>query len=407
MSDSSNVQESRKRVRDNNEDMELVMTVVGFIMVVVGAWYGQKYRVREITWDESKRAQKRAIWMEDLRNDRICREQLRFDIRCFDKLCSILQSRGGLKTTRYVTVKEIVALFLHILAHDLKNRTMQSIFARSGETVSRQFHVVLEAVLKIGKYYIKPVSHTTNCSRDDKWKWFEGVVGALDGTHIKMTVPIEDRPRYRDRKGDISTNVLATCDPNLIFTYVLPGWEGSASDPRVLRDALRRPNGLKVPINRYFLVDLGYTNGESFLAPYKGTRYHLNLWRGNTPTNYKELFNLRHSSARNTIERAFGLLKKRWSIIRDPSFYGKKTQVKIMNACFILHNFLREEKLEEESLLQEVDQDLLNAEGIDEEQQEDYIMAIRSSHEWNEFRDDLARKLFADYQRRRRAHHAT
>ena len=62
-----------------------------------------------------------------------------------------------------------------------------------------------------------------------------------------MTVPVEDRPRYRDRKGDTSTNVLATCDPDLRFTYVLPGWEGSASDPRVLRDALRRPNSLKVP----------------------------------------------------------------------------------------------------------------------------------------------------------------
>ena len=63
-----------------------------------------------------------------------------------------------------------------------------------------------------------------------------------------MTVSVEDRrPRYRDRKGDLSTNVLATCDPNIRFTYVLPGWEGSTSDPRVLRDALRRPNGLKVP----------------------------------------------------------------------------------------------------------------------------------------------------------------
>ena len=112
---------------------------------------------------------------------------------------------------------------------------------------------------------------------------------------MKMTVPIEDRTRYRDRKGDISINVLASCD--LCFTYVLPGWEGSTSDPRILRDALWRPNGLKIPRNKFLLVDLGFTNGEGFLAPYKGTRYHLNLWRGNTPTNYKELFNLRHSSA--------------------------------------------------------------------------------------------------------------
>ncbi|KAL6497132.1 hypothetical protein OROGR_029061 [Orobanche gracilis] len=216
---------------------------------------------------------------------------------------------------------------------------MQALFARSGEIVRRQFHVALESVLKLGGCYIKKVDHTTNYANDLKWKWFEHVVGALDGTHIKMTVPIKDRLRYRDRKGDISTNVLATCDPNLRLTYVLPGWEGSTSDPLVLRDALRRPNGLRVPINKYFLVYLGYTNSEGILAPYKGTKYHLNLWRENTPTNYKEFFNLMHSSARNTIERAFGLLKKRWSILRDVSFFLKKNQIRIINACFILHLF--------------------------------------------------------------------
>uniref|UniRef100_A0A803MDI9 Transposase n=1 Tax=Chenopodium quinoa TaxID=63459 RepID=A0A803MDI9_CHEQI len=113
--------------------------------------------------------------------------------------------------------------------------------------MSRQFHIVLQSILKIGKHYIKQVDQTTSFAEDNKWKWFEGVVGALDGTHIKMTVPIEDRPRYRDRKGDLSTNVLAACDSDLRFTYVLPGWEGSVSDPRVLHDALRRPNGLKIP----------------------------------------------------------------------------------------------------------------------------------------------------------------
>ncbi|KAL8464913.1 hypothetical protein ACS0TY_034411 [Phlomoides rotata] len=31
------------------------------------------------------------------------------------------------------------------------------------------------------------------------------------------------------------------------FVYVLPGWEGSVADYRVLRNAILRPNGLKVP----------------------------------------------------------------------------------------------------------------------------------------------------------------
>ena len=129
-------------------------------------------------------------------------------------------------------------------------------------------------------------------------------------------------------------------------------------------------------------MDLGFANAEGFLAPYRGTRYHLNLWRGTTPTNYKELFNLQHSSARNTIERAFGLLKKRWSILRDPCFYDKKTQIRIINACFILDNFLRDEIMDETSLVNEVDEDLLNIETIDEEDvEDDYIISTQSSNE--------------------------
>lgn len=36
-------------------------------------------------------------------------------------------------------------------------------------------------------------------------------------------------------------------------------------------------------VGKYFLVDAGYTNGPGFLAPYRGTRYHLNEWRLETP----------------------------------------------------------------------------------------------------------------------------
>ena len=77
------------------------------------------------------------------------------------------------------------------------------------------------------------------------------------------------------------------------------------------------------------------------------------------------------------------------------------TQVRIINACFILRNFLREEKLKEGDLLHEVDNELSNVTGIDEEEEEAYISLVRSSPEWNNFRDELARKMFADYQRQR------
>jgi len=42
-------------------------------------------------------------------------------------------------------------------------------------------------------------------------------------------------------------NLLNAYTPNMEFTYVLPGWGGFRHHGRVLRDALSRPNGVKVP----------------------------------------------------------------------------------------------------------------------------------------------------------------
>ncbi|BBN67300.1 hypothetical protein Prudu_36S000200, partial [Prunus dulcis] len=80
-------------------------------------------------------------------------------------------------------------------------------------------------------------------------------------------------------------------------------WEGSAHDSQVLKDALSRKNGLKVPN-----VDVGYTNGIRFLAPFRGQRYHLNDWRdGHRPETPNEFLNMKHSSARNVIETEMAL----------------------------------------------------------------------------------------------------
>lgn len=39
----------------------------------------------------------------------------------------------------------------------------------------------------------------------------------------------------------------ATSTFNLKFTYVLPGWKGTTSDLRIMKNALRRQNPLKIP----------------------------------------------------------------------------------------------------------------------------------------------------------------
>ncbi|XP_028061197.1 protein ALP1-like [Camellia sinensis] len=136
------------------------------------------------------------------------------------------------------------------------------------------------------------------------------------------------------------------------FIYVLPGLERSVSDSMVLRDIVSRPNGWKVPtvkpshiiIGHYYLVDVGYINGEGFLAPYRGQRYYISTWREwGAPTTPREFFNMRHFSARNVIERFFGLLKMKWAILRTYSYFPIKTQFHIITACCLLHNLIQRE----------------------------------------------------------------
>ncbi|PPE01752.1 hypothetical protein GOBAR_DD01191 [Gossypium barbadense] len=140
----------------------------------------------------------------------------------------------GLKSSRFMLVDEQVAMFLHIISHHLKNRVIKHHFRMSGETISRAFHSVLNAVIRLQDVLFKKPEPITTDSSDTRWKWFKNCLGALDGTHIKIRVPTVDKPRYRTRKGDIATNMLGVCTPEMQFVYVLLGWEGSVADGRII-----------------------------------------------------------------------------------------------------------------------------------------------------------------------------
>ncbi|KAL0385940.1 UNVERIFIED_CONTAM: hypothetical protein Sradi_2988300, partial [Sesamum radiatum] len=58
----------------------------------------------------------------------------------------------------------------------------------------------------------------------------------------------------------------------------------------------------------YYLCDNGYGNVEGFLTLYRGVQYHLKEWDRGTcgPQSPMDLFNLRHTSARNVIEQTLG-----------------------------------------------------------------------------------------------------
>ena len=106
--------------------------------------------------------------------------------------------------------------------------------------------------------------------------FFKDCIGALDGTHIEVSVSEKDTARYRNRKSAVSQNVLAACSFDQRFVYVRAGWEGSAADSRVFEDA--RKDDFAIPSGKYYLADAGFPSCDTLLVPYRGVRYHLKEW---------------------------------------------------------------------------------------------------------------------------------
>ncbi|KAK2661763.1 hypothetical protein Ddye_000337 [Dipteronia dyeriana] len=80
-----------------------------------------------------------------------------------------------------------------------------------------------------------------------------------------------------------------------------------------------------------------------FLTPYRGERYHLRDYEGpeRAPRGPKELFNYRHSSLQNVIELCFGVLKARFTVLKNMPNYKLRRQRLVPIACCVLHNFIR------------------------------------------------------------------
>ncbi|KAL6552673.1 hypothetical protein OROHE_008037 [Orobanche hederae] len=244
------------------------MMIFLFGLYYVAISFYLKDKLQYFKTKEEKRID-RMRWMfrVSMECDSACISELRMDRATFRVLCDMIRDVGGLKATRNTSVEEVVAMFLYTLAHHKKSRTIGLLFHRSTETVSRQFHQVLLAVLRLHGILLKKPEPITQDCQDEKWKCFQGCLGALDGTLIKVTPPKEEKPRYRTRKGCISTNVLGVCCPNMQFIYVLSSWEGSAHDGRVLRDAIARPSGLKVRQGNFVVQCAMVHDREGLLCP--------------------------------------------------------------------------------------------------------------------------------------------
>ena len=173
---------------------------------------------------------------------------------------------------------ECLGMFLWIVGGPQSFIQVENHFSRSLKTIHRKFHMVLNCLYKMGKDNIKPVDrsfkevHTR--LQDARFLPFKGAIGAIDGSHIPVEVPADEEINHRGRHGYTSQNMLAICDFDLRFTFVVAGWAGSAHDNRILQASMEKyklqfptpPDGNTLLLFSYFIIHMSYVCIIVFLS---------------------------------------------------------------------------------------------------------------------------------------------
>ncbi|KAL2893375.1 Nuclear receptor coactivator 2 [Bienertia sinuspersici] len=186
------------RRRKEFKFLQFIILMINIIIMV----YLIKYSIhntlcssQELEQRKRKRRKLRLINIIRLTRDSeaLCRHHLRMNRETFSKLCEMVSEIGGLCGTRHMSVEEIVAIFLYTLAHHKKNRTVGAYFYRSGESISRQFHLCLKAVLKLHVELLKKPAPITEDCDDDRWKMDEGSSSGGRGRNKRFWTAEEDK----------------------------------------------------------------------------------------------------------------------------------------------------------------------------------------------------------------------
>jgi hypothetical protein len=150
---------------------------------------------------------------------------------------------------------------------------------------------------------------------------FWGCVMAIDGWVCETKKPTMKETSnirsYRNRKGIWGFTVLAGCDAKGKFLMFSCNGSGSANDILAWRWSSMKQNIIspmngtlpsKLPPQYFFIGDEAFVCENQLLVP----------WPGRGIGSNKDSFNYHLSARRQVIERAFGMLTRRWGIFHRP-----------------------------------------------------------------------------------------
>jgi hypothetical protein len=184
---------------------------------------------------------------------------------------------------------------------------------------------------------------------------FPGMLGSIDCMHWRWEkCPLAWRGQFTRGDYGVPTMVLeAVASQDLHIWHAFFGVAGSNNDLNVLNqsplffDALKGEapqvqfsvNGNEYTTG-YYLADGIYPEWAAFMKtiPLPQTDKH-------------KLFARYQEGARKDVERAFGVLQSRFTIVRRPARLWKRKSVgRIMQACVILHNMIVEDEKEQATI---------------------------------------------------------
>ncbi|XP_053203851.1 putative nuclease HARBI1 [Panonychus citri] len=161
---------------------------------------------------------------------------------------------------------------------------------------------------------------------------FPGVIGVVDGTHIKVKVKKELHERFRNRKNEITLNCQVVFDHTMKFIHLNARWPGITHDSRVFKDS--EPFYILESDERYeghLLGDSAYPCKKYLLTPLSN------------PSTLAEMIYQKHIKTRNLVERSIGAWKRRFYCLNDLRLKFSTSLVVIV-AVAVLWNFLIDEK---------------------------------------------------------------
>lgn len=209
----------------------------------------------------------------------------------------------------------------HINIHQ---STVSKILKRVIPEIARLANVFIQMPNSNNHEEIVRIKHDFNRIRN-----FPNVIGCVDGTHIKISNPGGDNAEnYRNRHGEFSYNVQAICDADLLIRSIDARWAGSTHDSQVFNGSLS-----KLMFERGDYVNC-YLLGDS---AYSATRYLLTP-KLNPQTQAERRYNKAHQKTRKTIERTFGVWKRRFPALYFGLRTKKDTTLATIVAAAVLHN---------------------------------------------------------------------